>query len=129
MKRDYAAFTRDFERCEIDASDFGHIDHIGVAWDMLHRYDFLEASLRYSRCIDTIATRAGAGQKFNTTITLAFLSLVAERMKQGPDGSFDEFIARNEDLLAPGVLDRWYSAERLGSDLARSVFLMPDAHA
>lgn len=126
MSKNYPEFTKQFEKCDIDAGDFGHIDHVGVAYEMLRKYDFLTASARYSTCINTIATRAGAAQKFNTTITLAFLSLIAERMQTGDYESFDAFIAENDDLLASGLLDKWYSPERLKSDLARTIYLMPD---
>ena len=127
MSKNYAALARAFESYEIDASDFGHLDHIGVAYEMLRNYDFLDASLKYSDCINAIATRAGAARKFNTTITLAFLSLIAERMEASRHDSFDAFIAHNQDLLSSDILARWYSPERLGSDMARTVFLMPDA--
>ena len=129
MSKNYVELARSFEDCDIDASAFGHIDHIGVAYEILRTYDFLNASLKYSECINTIATRAGAGQKFNTTITLAFLSLIAERMEASRHETFDKFIAQNQDLLSGNVLARWYSPERLRSDLARTVFLMPDAAA
>ncbi|MGI9482830.1 MAG: hypothetical protein ACR2OR_10795 [Hyphomicrobiales bacterium] len=129
MNKDYGKLVLSFESCDIDAAAFGHLDHIGVAYEMLRRYDFLTATVRYSECINTIATRAGAGQKFNTTITLAFLSLIAERMQTGGHKSFDEFMAQNQDLLSSNLLAKWYSPERMLSDLARSVFLMPDAAA
>ena len=38
----------------------------------------------------------------------------------------EAFLAANPDLAAPGLLARWYSAERLQSDLARAVPVMPD---
>jgi hypothetical protein len=129
MKKDYAELARGFEACDIDAAAFGHVDHIGVAYELLRRDDFLTAARTYARCIETIATRAGAASKFNLTITLAFLSLIAERMKTGPHGSFEAFMAENPDLVSGNPLEKWYSRERLQSDLARSVFLMPDAAA
>lgn len=129
MSRDYRELMRSFEGLDINPKDFGHEDHVGVAYEMLRSYDFLDASTRYSECINTIATRAGAAQKFNTTITLAFLSLIAERMRATSHGSFEHFIAQNQDLLSKDVLSKWYSTERLESDLARTVFLMPDLAA
>jgi len=129
MSRNYVELARSFEDCDIDAGAFGHMDHVGVAYEMLRTYDFLKASVRYSECINTIATRAGAARKFNTTITLAFLSLIAERMEATRHDTFDDFIEQNQDLLSSDLLAKWYSAERLRSDLARTVFLMPDAAA
>ena len=129
MSKNYEELARSFEACDIDAKAFGHLDHVGVAYEMLRKYDFLKASVRYSECINTIATKAGAARKFNTTITLAFLSLVAERMQARPNDSFDAFISQNQDLVSGNPLQKWYSPERLQSDLARSVFLMPDVAA
>jgi hypothetical protein len=129
MSTEYAELARSFEACDIDASAFGHVDHVGVAYEMLRSYDFLTASMKYSDCINTIATKAGAARKFNTTITLAFLSLIAERMQTNPHDSYDEFISNNQDLVTGNPLEKLYSPERLRSDLARTVFLLPDATA
>jgi len=129
MSTNYVELARAFEACDVDVSAFGHIDHVGVAYEMLRTCDFLDASLKYSECINTIATKAGASQKFNLTITLAFLSLIAERMNATRHNSFGSFIRQNRDLLSANVLAKWYSPERLRSDLARAVFLMPDAGA
>lgn len=129
MSRNYAEFVRSFEACDIDASAFTHIDHVGVAYEMLHRHDFLNACVKYAECIDTIATKAGAAGKFNTTITLAFLSVIAERIEATPDVGFDAFIAQNQDLVKSNILTKWYSPERLQCDLARNIFLMPDVAA
>ncbi len=129
MSAKYAELIRSFEACDIDASTFGHIDHVGIAYETLRRYDFLDASVKYAQCINTIATRAGAARKFNTTITLAFLSIIAERIEATRSGNFDEFISQNQDLVSGNILEKWYSPERLQSDLARNVFLMPDVAA
>lgn len=126
MTRDYTEYARRFESCDIDVQDFSHADHVGVAHDLLGRYGFLEAAAIYSACLKTVATRAGAAEKFNVTITLAFLSLIAERMKETEALSFEAFAQANPDLLSGRLLSDWYSAERLTSEHARSVFLLPD---
>ena len=126
LSRNYVKFARLFEACDIDASDFSHRDHLGVAFEFLRTYDFLNAAAKYSQCIKTIAIRAGATTKFNTTITIAFLSIVAERMESESHKGFDEFLEHNPDLMSRDLLAKWYSPERLGSDHARSQFLMPD---
>jgi len=54
---------------------------------------------------------------------------VGERMLQRETGqSWDEFAARNPDLLnwKESILRKYYCEETLASDLARSVFLLPD---
>ena len=129
MGRNYVEFVNSFEACDIDASDFGHLDHVGTAYEMLRRYDFLKASVTYADCINTIATNAGAAKKFNTTITLAFLSIIAERMQQSTGDSFEAFMTENQDLISGNVLKKWYTDDRLQSDMARQMSLMPDVAA
>ena len=116
-----------FETQQINPAEFRHVDHVAVAYAMLRRYDFIEATARYADTIRAIATKAGAPKKFNTTITLAFMSLIAERMETTGHLGYEDFITQNQDLLAKEILAHWYSPERLQSDLARQIFLMPDA--
>lgn len=94
---------------------------------MLHKHGFMVASVKYVEGIKAMAAKAGAPHKFNMTITLAFLSLIAERMHTTEHNAYSDFIQRNEDLMSKQVLEQWYSTDRLQSDLARSSFLLPDA--
>jgi hypothetical protein len=114
------------ERGDIEPGSFGHREHLQAAFDVLAEEPFLAAAVRYADAIERFATAAGAAGKFNLTITLAFLSLVAERMSAGSARSFDAFIARNPDLLRD-ALAPYYSPERLHDPLAQRVFLLPDA--
>ena len=129
MSSSSVALVRAFEAGDIEPGAFRHRDHVIVAFEMLGKYDFIEASLLYGRGIRALAKRAGAPGKFNMTITMAFLSLIAERM--GSDGypTCEAFLKANDDLLSMEALTSRYSDERLRSDLARSVFLMPDIAA
>jgi hypothetical protein len=126
MKIEYSELLKQFEAFEINPAEFGHREHVQVAYEMLHKYGYLEACAKYANAINTIATNAGAPEKFNVTITFAFLSLIAERI-HGPTkwSSFEEFLARNGDLLSKNALSRWYSNEQLQSDFARTHFLLP----
>ena len=121
------ALARAFEDRSLDPAAFRHREHVAVAYELLRKHDFLEASARYSAHLQAIASKAGVPQKFNTTITLAFLSLIAERMATCAHEDFDDFAAQNPDLLSKDLLLSWYPPERLASDLAREVFLMPEA--
>lgn len=127
MSSKYPELTKSFEARDIDTSAFRHLDHIGVAYEMLRKYPFIEAAVRYGENINIIATKAGAATKFNTTITFAFMSLIAERMATTDHADNDDFITRNQDLLSKDILEQWYTPERLRSDLARKIFLMPDS--
>lgn len=97
-----------------------------MAFELLRRHDFLETALHFSRALRTLTAKVGRPEKFHQTITLAFLSLVAERLAAGGHGDFETFAAANPDLLTTAVLERWYSPERLASPTARDTFLLPD---
>ena len=115
-----------FERLEIPPGAFRHRDHVEAAYEMLRKYPFIEATARYARTIQTMAANAGAHTKFHVTVTIALMALVAERMESEPHSDFDDFCTRNGDLFSPQPLRRYYSEERLQSDLARKTFVLPD---
>ena len=118
----------DFLRGEIDGATFGHADHVHMAFEVLRRHrNFAEAAAAYSVALRRIAARAASPGAYHETITLAFLSLIAERMVDAPRDSFDEFVRDNPDLLDKDLLARWYAPERLMSPVARATFVLPDA--
>lgn len=115
-----------FERFDVDPASFRHVDHLEAAFAMLTKYSFIEACARYSQTIKTMAESVGALDKFNTTITIAFMSIVAERRDRTGSKDWPSFVASNSDLLDKAILENWYSKDRLNSDLARTQFLLPD---
>jgi hypothetical protein len=115
-----------FVRGEIAAAGFAHREHVRMAFEMLRRYDFAETVLHFSRALRAMAQRAGKPQAFHQTVTIAFLSLIAERLEAGRWSEFAQFARDNPDLLEKGLLARWYRAERLASEPARRTFLLPE---
>lgn len=116
-----------FLRGEADPGRFPHREHVRMAFEMLKRHDFPECGLHYSRALRAMSARAGKPEAFHQTVTIAFLSLIAERMEGGGAADFAAFAAANPDLLEKSLLSRWYRAERLGSPAARRTFLLPEA--
>jgi hypothetical protein len=123
--REYSEISRNFESHAVDNTKFGHAEHVRVAYELLKKYDFIDASSLYAKGIKAIATKAGAPEKFNTTITYAFMGLIAERMAIQRPQCFDDFVDLNPDLMTKTVLEKWYPLERIQSDIARRVFLLP----
>jgi hypothetical protein len=115
-----------FLRGEMDATAFPHREHVRMGFEMLRRYDFPEAVFHYSRTLQTMVTRVGKAQAFHQTVTIAFLSLIAERIDSRDYTDFDSFARTNADLLDKSALARWYPAERLATDAARRTFLLPE---
>ena len=122
---DHADLVRRFEAGDIDPAAFRHAEHVHVAFGLLKKYDFLDATVIYAKGIRTLATKAGAPQKFNLTITCAFMSLIAERMAGNPCDDTETFARDNPDLMSKTALAPLYASDRLHSDIARRVFLMP----
>ncbi len=97
-----------------------------MAFEMLRRHDFAETSYRYCAALRVMTAKIGKPEVFHQTMTLAFLALIAERLQEGTYADFGEFVTANPDLMTRSVLASWYSQERLASDAARKVFLLPD---
>jgi hypothetical protein len=118
-----------FVRGEIDATSFPHREHLRMAFEMLRRHDFAESVWLFSKALRAMTAKAGKPHAFHQTITVAFLSLVAERIDRDGPLEFAAFERANPDLLVKGALDPWYRAERLASELARRTFLLPERTA
>ena len=110
----------------LHACDFSHADHIGVAFQALEEEPFFEALALFARGIQGAADRSGAHDKFSATVTLAFMSLIAERRLADDYADAADFVRRNGDLRRKGLLDAWYSPARLASPAAREIALLPD---
>jgi len=115
-----------FVRGEFDAAAFPHQEHVRMGFEMLRRHDFAETAFHFSATLRAMAVRAGKPQGFHQTVTIAFLSLIAERMESGDYADFDAFARANADLLDKSALAHWYPSERLATEAARRTFLLPE---
>jgi len=115
-----------FLRGELNAAAFPHREHVRMGFEMLRRHDFAETVFHLSSTLRAMAVRAGRPQAFHQTVTIAFLSLIAERIDSGDCADFDSFARANADLLDRSALSRWYPSERLATDAARRSFLLPE---
>jgi len=119
-----------FEDATLPNERFHHADHVRVAWEYLERHPPLVALARFTGALRRYATAHGAPEKYHETITVAYFFLIAERRERlGAGHGWEAFAAANEDVLRwrGGPLERYYRAETLASDLARRVFVLPDA--
>ena len=116
-----------FLQGEIDNRTFRHADHVRVGFELLQAHDFSTAAHKFSTALKAIAARAGNPGAYHETITLAFLALIAERSATRAFDDFEDFARANADLMDKAVLERWYEPERLRSEIARRIFLLPEA--
>ena len=122
-----AQLMDDFVNDRIAPKNFDHRRHVEAAYALLRHNTFFEAAAIYARGLEKLAVAGGAPEKFNVTISMAYLGLIAERISENENTTWDEFIARNNDLLDKGLLLHWYKPDRLWSNEARKLFLMPAA--
>ena len=110
------------------AGEFHHADHVRLAFAYLSEYPPLQALERFAAALKAYAAARGKTQLYHETITHAYFFLIRERMACSAARNWDEFAESNADLLVwkQGILTRFYSDNRLKSDLARTVFLFPD---
>jgi hypothetical protein len=119
---------RRFESDAIPDGSFHHADHVRLAYAYLSEYSVLVALEKFSTALKRFAAARGKTQLYHETITCAYLFLIHERMARLESGEWQAFAAQNSDLFTwkDGKLSRYYCESTLKSDLARSVFILPD---
>ena len=121
-----AAELERFVRGESDAGNFPHREHVRMAFEMLRRHDFAETAWLYSRALRLMTARVGKPEAFNQTTTIAFLSLIAERMERGGAPNFAAFVRAHPEMLDKRALSRWYRPDQLATEIARRTFVLPE---
>ena len=121
-----AAELERFVRGESDAGNFPHREHVRMAFEMLRRYDFAETAWLYSRALRLMTARVGKPEAFNQTTTIAFLSLIAERMERSGAPDFAAFVRAHPEMLDKRALSRWYRPDQLATEIARRTFVLPE---
>lgn len=115
-----------FEAGDLDPAGFTHREHVRMGFELARRAPFTEAADRFARALKRMATAAGAPEKYHETITVAFMALIAERVREGEPGQdFGAFAVANPDLFDRQVLTRWYDPAQLASPAARRAFVLP----
>ncbi len=121
----YEALLQALKDGTLNPAGFSHRDHVGVAIVALRRHSFFEAMMIVAKGLQTVTQRAGVPEKFNATITMASMSLIAERLQVDDGAPIDAFIDRYPDLLSTALMRDAYPSGRMTSDLARRVGLLP----
>jgi len=121
-------FLSQFENKSLDHLHFDHLGHLRIAWLYLNAQD-LDSAIR-STCtgIKTYAESLGAKDKFSYTITNALVRIMATRIRDLNDRSWQGFIRQNNDLVndAMSVLLLHFSEALLFSEVARTSIIAPD---
>jgi hypothetical protein len=106
--------------------EFGHREHLRLAWRELREHDREVALSRIETAIRHVAEAHGAPDKYHRTMTEAWAALVGYHLAEEPGLAFDEFLERFPGLLDGGLLRRHFSTELLATPTARATWVDPD---
>ncbi|MFI6920801.1 hypothetical protein ACIBIZ_12685 [Nonomuraea spiralis] len=108
------------------AERFGHRQHVQLTWLAVRGYGTSAAVDLVSDGIQRTARYAGAPQKYNATVSRAWVELVGHHAGESDTPDFDAFADRNPALLDKKLLARFYRSSTLASDPARTGWVEPD---
>ena len=121
-----------------DADRFGHRQHIQLTWLAVRRFGTSAAVELVSDGIRSTARYAGAPQKYNATVSRAWVELVAHHALEtaAPRSgaldtfdsfdTFDAFADHHAALLDKRLLTRFYRPATLAGAQARTGWVEPD---
>lgn len=115
----------DLDQGRLPAGGFDHRAHLHVAWHLARTLPLEEAIARMCGALRRFTAAVGQPGKFHTTLTWAWMVIVAQRMAGERD--FDAFIAANPDLLdARDTIARHYPSTVFADPRARRTFVLPE---
>jgi len=121
--------VRGFESCETDKADFKHQDHLAVAVCYLQDLSVAEATEKLRASLFRFVDHHGVDRKkYNETITVFWLEIVAEKLRSlPPESSLPTKCNVVVEALSDACLMlEYYSADLLFSDKAKEEFVRPD---
>jgi hypothetical protein len=108
------------------AERFGHRQHVHLTWLAVRRYGTTAAVGMVSDGIQSITRYAGAPQKYNATVSRAWVELVGHHADHSDARDFDAFADQNPALLDKKLLIRFYRSSTLAGTAARTGWVEPD---
>ena len=122
------AFLKQFESQALSPEHFDHVGHVRLAWLYLSTHNLNDAIELTCDGISKYARSLGADKKFNKTITVTIVRIIALRMKHTEQNNWMAFVEANPDLIkdARALLLTFYSEKRIFSEQARTSYLLPD---
>lgn len=121
-----ADFQKLIAQATMGGGRFGHREHVHLTWQAVRRHGVYAAISLVSNGIQQTARYAGAPQKYNATVSRAWVELVAHHVHHDGDVDFDAFVARNPALLDKRLLIRFYRPATLATAQARTGWTPPD---
>ncbi|GAA2719487.1 hypothetical protein [Actinocorallia aurantiaca] len=108
------------------ADQFGHRQHIHLAWLAVRRYGTPAAITLVSEGIQRTARYAGAPHKFHASVSRAWVELVGYHAVDDTGDDFTAFVDRYPQLLDKRLLTHHYRSSTLATAAARTGWVEPD---
>ena len=108
------------------AERFGHRQHVHLTWLAVRRFGTGAAIDVISEGIQFTARYAGVPQKYNATVSRAWVELVGHHAEHAVSADFGSFADQHPALLDKKLLTRFYRSSTLASDRARTGWVQPD---
>lgn len=121
-----SSFQRLMAQAMAGEDRFGHRQHIHLTWLAVRRYGTRAAIGLVSEGIQRTARYTGAPQKYNATISRAWVELVGHHAVHVSVATFAAFADRCPELLDKRLLSRFYRPATLASPPARTGWVEPD---
>lgn len=109
-----------------DAAHFGHRQHVHLTWLAVRHYGTDAAIGLVSEGIQSTARYKGVPQKYNATISRAWVELVGYHAGWRDSADFDAFVDQHPALLDKKLLTRFYRSLTLAGAPARTGWGEPD---
>ena len=109
------------------AGEFGHREHLRLAWLALSEFgDVTLAQLAVSETIRRLAAAQGVPQRYNRTVTDAWVRILAHCREVAGTDSLDAVLTTFPWLLDKRLLMQHYRSRTLASQEARREWVEPD---
>lgn len=119
-------FLAAFEDGSLPPPLFDHRAHLRTACLYLASRPFLEACIAMRDGLRAFAARVGKAGLYHETVTVAFMSIVAERRAAAPGLGWEALLERHPELCDRALLERYYAPQRLASAAARACFVLDE---
>jgi hypothetical protein len=109
------------------SGEFGHREHLRLAWLVLEGSESVSAAVgEVSDIIRRIAETQGVPQRYNQTVTCAWVLIVHHVRANHHVQDFDQLLAAAPWLSDKRLLLRHYRSRTLASTAARISYVPPD---
>lgn len=121
-----SSFTELMGEVMATAERFGHRQHVHLTWLAVRGHGTDTAVDLISDGIQRTARYAGVPQKYNATVSRAWVELVGHHVGQSDTADFDAFVDQHPALLDKKLLTRFYRSSTLADTRARTGWVEPD---